>query len=659
VNAGQDRAAAQGAAAAGLAAPGIDELPCGLATLAADGTLLRVNPALCALLGRAAESLVGQSFDVLLSAASRMLYQSYLMPKLRLHGQLQEFSLSLLVADGLPVDVLLFANRRSNAQATAYDLLLVPLRQRRRLEDELLQVKRAADESPGMLFQLMCLPDGPAHFPYVSEAVHRLYGCTPMAARDCAEAVFSQLLPEDRATLVRALCGQPALDTAWHGSYQVRGPGGEIAWHAMSAKPRRLASGATLWHGHVADVTAQRAMQAALAERQAAEQASHAKSDFLARVSHELRTPLNGILGFAQLLLTQQADNLRDEQRHRLAVVQRAGQGLLALINEVLDITSIEMGQLSLHLQALPVAGLVDWALQAVEAQALDAGVSLQGPPAPAPDLVLADERRLQQVLLNLLSNAIKYNHRGGRVTLGVSVVGWPADLPGAGADALCLAVTDTGPGLSDEQQRHLFEPFNRLGAERGGTEGTGLGLAISQQLVGLMGGCIRVRSTPGQGSVFQVLLPRAAEALPSPSPPPERDARSTGAPALTRGRVLYVEDNPINVLLMEAIIDQRPGVRLQVAGSVAQGLAAALADPPDLLLLDMQLPDGDGATLLQALRAHPRLQAVPAVAVSAAARADDLLRAREVGFTAYWTKPVVVDDVLAGLDQLLAPGQA
>ena len=523
-------------------APVADDLPCGLATMATDGTVLRVNPALSQLVGRDAAALVDRPFDGLLGAASRVLYQSYLMPLLRLHGHLQEFSLGLQAADGSAVDVLLFASSRriaaGSATTTVYDLVLVTIRQRRRLEEEMLRVKRAADESPGMIFQLMCLPDGSAHFPYVSEAVRRLYGCTPMAARDSAEAVFGQLLPDDRALLLRALRDPAHPDAPWRGNLQVHGRDGGTAWHELSATPRRLASGVTLWHGHVADITQRRAMEDALAERQAAEQASRAKSEFLARVSHELRTPLNGILGFAQLLLTQQADNLRDDQRHRLAVVHTAGQGLLGLINDVLDITSIEMGQLSLHLQPLPLAGVAERALEAVESQAQQAGITLQGL-AVADGLVLADERRLQQVLLNLLGNAIKYNRLGGRVSLSVSVVDGSTDLKGAGAEAVSLVVTDTGPGLSDEQQRHLFEPFNRLGAERGGTEGTGLGLAISQQLVGLMNGRIRVRSTPGFGCAFEVLLPRAAAALPA-SPPAAAGATPLGeAPSPTRGRVL------------------------------------------------------------------------------------------------------------------------
>ena len=422
-----------------------------------------------------------------------------------------------------------------------------------------------------------------------------------------------------------------------------------MAWHEFNASPRLLANGITLWHGHVADVTQRRVMEQALADREAARQASLAKSEFLARVSHELRTPLNGILGFAHLLLSQEADNLRADQRRRLAILQTAGQGLLHLINDVLDITSIEMGQLSLHPTALPLAPALDAAMAVVEPQAHAAGVRLAR--APMAGLVLqADARRLQQVLVNLLSNAIKYNRPGGRVDVRAH-----AEAPAEPGVALaCIEVADTGSGLTDAQQAQLFQPFNRLGAERGTAEGTGLGLVISRQLVQLMHGSIGVQSTPGLGSCFLVRLPLAT-GVPVP-PAAVAGPGGDGLPSPTRGRVLYVEDNAVNALLMEAIVGLRPGVQMQVCPDGATGLAAALADPPDLLLLDMQLPDGDGSALLQRMRTHPVLATVPAVAVSAAARSDDLARARAAGFAAYWTKPLVVDEVLAGFDSMLVP---
>ncbi len=623
-------------------------MPCAVATVTADGLLLAVNPALCALLGHATTSMAGQPFDSLLTTAGAVVYQSYLMPLLRLHGHLQEFSISLKAADGQVVEVLLYAGSRGSGPQRLHDLVLVPIRQRRRVEEEMLRVKRAADEAPGMIFQLLCLPDGSGHFPYVSEAVRALYASTPQAARASAQAVFGCVLDDDRQALLQARDAAGAAGTAWRASARVRCADGSLAWHEFTASPRRLANGVVLWHGHVADVTQRRAMEQALADREAARQASAAKSEFLARVSHELRTPLNGILGFAHLLLTQEADNLRDEQRRRLAIMQTAGQGLLHLINDVLDITSIEMGQLSLHPVPLPLGPALASALAVVEPQAQAAGVQLLHG-CSAGLVVQADARRLQQVLVNLLSNAIKYNRPGGRVD--VQAVAGP-DPAVAWVD-----VSDTGHGLTQAQLQQLFQPFNRLGADSGTAEGTGLGLVISRQLVQLMQGDISVRSTPGQGSNFRVQLPRVANGHAAMAP--AGVAVADGAPSPTRGRVLYAEDNSVNVLLMEAIIGLRTGVRMEVCTDGAQALSAALADPPALLLLDMQLPDCDGSSLLQAMRAHAALAAVPAVAVSAAARSDDLQRARAAGFACYWTKPLVVDDVLAGLDRLLGPSPA
>jgi PAS domain S-box-containing protein len=637
--------------------PGFDELPCALACVDTDGRILAVNAALCELVGRRADTLTGQAFDHLLTTAGAVIYQTYLMPLMRLHGRLQEFSISVKSAAGQRLDVLLYASSRSTGAQRVHDIVMVPIHQRRRVEEELLRVKRAADESPGMIFQLLRLPDGGEHFPYVSEAIRTLYNSTPQAARASAEVVFGRVLAEDRPALLQARDEAGAQEQTWRATARVAQADGRHAWHEFTATARRLANGVTLWHGYVADVTQRRALEQALAARETARQADQAKSEFLARVSHELRTPLNAILGFTQLLQNQGADNLREDQHRRLAIMRTAGQGLLHLINEVLDITSIEMGQLSLRLAAVSLDGALDDALGVVEPLAQARQVTLaRGSPCRL--AVQADARRLQQVLVNLLSNAIKYNRPGGCVDVQVRV-----DSVDGRAH---LDVTDTGPGLSAAQQEQLFQPFNRLGADAGSVEGTGLGLAVSRQLALLMNGDIGVRSAPGQGSTFCVTLPLAPAATSTARGLAVRpDARggpgaargtmpSAGGPPATGGRVLYVEDNPVNVLLMEAIVGLRPGVRLQVCRSCAQGLAAALSDPPTLLLLDMQLPDGDGSELLRAMRAHPSLAAVPAVAVSAAALRDDLHRARVAGFASYWTKPLMVDEVLDGLDRLL-----
>ncbi|OYV02222.1 MAG: hypothetical protein CFE45_01310 [Burkholderiales bacterium PBB5] len=654
-----------------LALPQADTLPCGVMAIDGHGRLLAVNQRLGQLLGQAPAALVGGSIDQVLAPAGRVLFQSYLLPLLRLHGHVQEFSLTLRAADGGPVEVLLYASTAEHAAGQGCDIVVVPIRQRRQLEQEMLRVKRAADESPDMIFQLLCGPQDERHFPYVSEAVRRLYGSTPQQALASADAVFDRVLAADRPAIDQALADGARHNRPWRGSYRVHTAAGGVAWHEASATPRTLAGGMTLWHGHVADVTQRRQVEQVLAEKAAAERASQAKSAFLARVSHELRTPLNGLLGFAQLLATQQADNLRDDQHARLAIVRQAGAGLLQLVNDVLDITSIEMGQLRLQPVPVDLAALLGQALPLVAAAASAAGVTLQ-PVAQAaePLWAMADPLRLQQVLANLLSNAVKYNRPGGRVQVRLAT-----GVPGTVAIEVC----DTGIGMDPAQLAALFQPFNRLGAERSRVEGIGLGLAISQHLVQLMGGQITVTSTPGQGSCLQVALPQAlaepglalAEpglaaaapvAVPTTTAPPvapaaaEADSPPHRPPPPTRGRVLYVEDNPVNVALMEAIIGMRPGVDLRVAEDGAGGLAAALAQPPDLLLIDMHLPDTDGAQLLQALRGHAPLAGVPAVAVSANAAADDLQRAQLAGFVDYWTKPVDIERLLSALDKLLAP---
>jgi CheY-like chemotaxis protein/anti-sigma regulatory factor (Ser/Thr protein kinase) len=262
---------------------------------------------------------------------------------------------------------------------------------------------------------------------------------------------------------------------------------------------------------------------------------------------------------------------------------------------------------------------------------------------------VNADPLRLQQVLVNLLSNAVKYNRQGGTVQVMARVAGLQAE----------VAVIDTGHGLSEAEQQQLFQPFRRLGARHSQTEGTGLGLVITRHLLALMDATIDVRSTPGEGSVFTCrlpLAPRHAAPLPdSARHPVVQPAAPTGSVAA--GRVLYVEDNPVNVILMEAICGMCPDLDLRVAIDGASALAAVADWTPDLLLLDVHLPDTDGVTLLGALREREALRGVPAIAVSAAARAEDIFAAKAAGFDGYWTKPLAIDATLAELERWLAPG--
>jgi PAS domain S-box-containing protein len=385
--------------------------------------------------------------------------------------------------------------------------------------------------------------------------------------------------------------------------------------------------------------------EAARAEVAAAAAANRAKTEFLSRMSHELRTPLNAVLGFAQLLLAAPTPLLRERQRNQVESIAQAGWHLLELINDVLDITRIESGQLQLQLQTVDLAPLLDEALELLGPQAqemdlrLDAGY--RGEPLPA---LAADPVRLRQCLLNLLSNAIKYNRRGGR--LGITAV--------LEAQRLRLDISDTGLGMSEQQLAHLFEPFNRLGREREAIEGTGIGLVLTRYLLELMGAELRLSSVAGEGTVASLSLPLASPDL------LQQDLVPTAAPAVTTACatdscLLYVEDNPVNRLLVQEMLSDWPGLSLHLADDGAQGLRRAAELCPDLLLLDMRLPDMDGIEVLRRLRAEPAMADQRVVALSASAMPDEVAQALAAGAEEYGTKPLQLQRFRADVARVLA----
>ena len=442
--------------------------------------------------------------------------------------------------------------------------------------------------------------------------------------------------------------------------FELRWPDGSTHWLASTGCAVRDADGKPLrMVGLNWDVTQRKRADAALRDAEAAERASRAKSQFLARMSHELRTPLNAILGFAQLLEHDVADRFDARQRERLQRIRSAGLHLLGLIEEVLDLSAVEAGSLALTLQTIDLDQAVDEVRHWLAPMAAAAGLALQVTPARA--CVRADARRLRQVLGNLVSNAIKYNRRGGRVTLSSQrvlvdgVPGWE------------LTVRDTGRGLSTEQQAHLYEPFNRLGAEREDIEGRGIGLVTVHHLVQAMGGRLRQQSRLGEGSEFFVWLPQSgrerdaaglAETAVGTAGRDDIEGGANGAPrhAAASGAalsLLYIEDDPVSALVMRELVGLRANFSLHVATDGAAGIEAARRLRPDLVLTDMHLPDMDGLELLRRLRALPRTATV--IALSANAMPDAIAQARAAGFDDYWTKPVDIQRLLAGLDRLAA----
>ncbi|MCE4554907.1 PAS domain S-box protein [Pelomonas cellulosilytica] len=400
--------------------------------------------------------------------------------------------------------------------------------------------------------------------------------------------------------------------------------------------------------GVVEDITDQLRIEELDRAREAAEAANQAKNEFLSRMSHELRTPMNAILGFAQLMQMDPAESLPPAQRNRVQQIVQAGWHLLEMINDTLDLSRIESGSLRLDLAALELAPLLSRALALVQHSASEQGLSIQQRLEPAAQRVLGDPTRVTQVLTNLLSNAIKYNRPGGRIDI-------EARSPEAGW--VEVTVRDTGLGLSEEQRAALFQPFNRLGRESGGLPGTGIGLVISLRLAQMMGGSLRAEAVDGPGACFVLRLP-AADAAPRGAA-----ASDLGEPVRPAGnghqRLLYVEDNPLNAEVMRGILEQRPGLALDVAPTVEEGLKVVRERRPALLLLDWELPDGDGLMLLTRLR-ELDLTPPPVVVVSANAQPEQIALARAAGARHYLTKPLDVRELLALVDELLAaaPGQ-
>jgi PAS domain S-box-containing protein len=382
-------------------------------------------------------------------------------------------------------------------------------------------------------------------------------------------------------------------------------------------------------------------MQEALGSARAAERASKAKTEFLSRMSHELRTPLNAMLGFAQLLRVDPRYPLNETQRQKVAHIERAGAHLLAMMTDVLDLSRIEAGSLPLSIETVAVGVVLEEAVSMISHQATAAQLVLTHTLPDADLYVRADQVRLRQVLVNLLSNAIKYNRPGGRVMIEAMAVD----------GQVLITVSDTGLGLTPAQQEHMFEPFNRLGAERTAVEGTGIGLVIVKRLLDLMDARLSVSSTPGAGSSFRAWLPLAQ------APDAELDERVRSSfggldeLGLQNRTVLYAEDNVVNVALVREVMRMRPQWHLEVAYSGQQAIAMAQANPPDLLLLDMHLGDMSGLDVSDALARQAATANIPRVALSADAMPDQINEARERGFVDYLTKPLEVTRLLRLLD--------
>ncbi|MQA98818.1 MAG: PAS domain S-box protein [Actinobacteria bacterium] len=481
-----------------------------------------------------------------------------------------------------------------------------------------------------------------------NRGAERIYGYG--AQEIVGESVRLLLPPGDSDDVTAILAKVGAGEVIDHYETKRRTKQGQVIDVSLSGSPLRDGSGKVVGASVIArDVTEEVRLRAELhdqartleAAREEAERANTSKTEFLSRMSHELRTPLNAILGFAQLL---EMDDLDPGQRDSTAQIVKGGRRLLELINEVLDIAKVETGQLTMSLEAVPVREAVRSTVDLIRPLADQRSIELViDIPADGETHVIADRQRLEQVLLNLLSNGVKYNVEGGRVSV---------HLLDPGDDVVRIGVRDTGPGIADEDKPRLFAPFERLGADQAGIEGTGLGLALSKSLVEAMAGRLEVDSGDGSGSVFWVELPASGPPAAQTAVPAVLDAagRAEGTHTL-----LYIEDNLSNRRLIEQVLAHRPGVSLIAAMTGNLGLDLAREHGPDLVLLDVHLPDLEGAEVLARLRKDPRTKEVPVVILSADATPGQIRRFMAAGAQDYLTKPIDVPEFLAMLDRLLA----
>ena len=473
------------------------------------------------------------------------------------------------------------------------------------------------------------------------------------------DSIFFELIhPDDKTSVVQAITRHFEHHSPYRVEMRLRHKNGSYRWVLSRGEAVRDADGKPVrMVGSITDITDLKQAEENLkilneqlesrvkqrtaemtAARDEAERANRAKSAFLSRMSHELRTPMNAILGFSQLL---EYENLQPRQLAYVQEIHRAGDYLLELINELLDLARIESGKMVVVSQPVNLAAAINTATEITQPLITARLLHLINQ-CPTGETVLADPTRLRQILVNLLSNAAKYNLSGGYIKISCH---------NQNNGFLRLCVTDTGPGIPPEKQAYLFKPFERLDAEFTEVEGTGIGLALSKQLTELMGGHVGFNSTLGEGSTFWIELPLTAEAESTEKPISQDKAINTGKPQQT---VLYIEDNAANLRLVEAMLRHQPHLKLISATHGESGLELARRYKPQVILLDIHLPGMDGYAVLEALKTDPITRDIPVIALSADAMSIDIDRGLQAGFIQYLTKPVKMDVLHEAIERYL-----
>ena len=620
--------------------------PIGMAVLALDERFLKVNTSFCKMVGYSNEELRQRTAEDITFGEDigpgRQLAQSLLDGTLRYTGDKRYVHKNggiLWVSRTASI----IRNERGEPQ---HFLLMVEDISERKENEVALQESRGELQAALHANQLImdnsqdviCTIDERGRFLSVNAACEELWGykADELVGRSYIELVHAEDRPKTDAAAKDLLATGKITDFV---NRYVRKDGTlvDVLWSATwSAKDRIMFCVAH-------NVTDRARIEKALRDaKEEADRANHAKSDFLSRMSHELRTPLNSILGFGQLLDRQSPT---ETQRPRIRYILSAGRHLLNLINEVLDISRIEAGNLQLSLEPVCLEEAIGEALDLMRPLAAERSISLAtSSPLETTSYVLADRQRLKQVLLNLLSNGVKYTAIHGSVTLSFAE---------SDKGMMRVMVRDTGAGIPVEKLARLFTPFDRLGAEQSAVEGTGLGLALCQRLVQAMHGSIGVNSTLGTGSTFWLELPHAESPLQTLAAQRSTTACEQATEEDSR-RILYIEDNFSNVTLVEQMLAERPALELMTAMQGRVGLELARQHAPDLILLDLHLPDMPGWQVLAQLKADHLTRNIPVIVISADATAPQIRRLLAAGARTYLTKPLDIAEFFRVIEEAL-----
>ena len=489
-----------------------------------------------------------------------------------------------------------------------------------------------------------------------SERIWSLFGYDKEVTETTYDNFLAAVHPDDRKLVIDSVNNCVENGTVYNIEHRVIWQDGTVCWLQESGDVIRSEDGVALHMlGLVQDITERKKTEQALIDaREDAENANRAKSQFLSSMSHELRTPMNAIMGFGQLLKLEAGTSLTEEQEDNVDEIITAGNHLLVLINEVLDLSKVEAGHVDLSIETVVIGEVVAETTQLISPLAakrnIDISMNQNGINIEFEALfeqkhtVRADRTRLKQVLLNLLSNAVKYNSENGKITISCQLM--PNQMSR-------IKITDTGAGMDQHQQLKLFKPFERIGAEDSAVEGTGIGLVITKSLIEIMGGAIGVESSPGVGSTFWIELPSDAVAESSHQARENNSEVATETSSLEH-TVLYIEDNPANLRLVTQLLGRRPNIHLWSAHEPLLGLELAMEHKPDLILLDINLPGMNGFEVLNHLRQKDVTRDIPVIAISANAMPRDIEKGIEAGFDDYITKPIDVVALLQAVDNKL-----